>query len=291
MPVTRTSVALILAVGAVAAAIGANVSLLPRSEPEPLGDTAAENTGRLAGGAADTADPEMLDSVYDLLDREVDARLRLEDEVAALRAEVESLRARVGGETERSAATASPPSSNTVRAVPRNVDREARDVTEASFLAAGFTAPEASYYKELTDQNTMARLYLRDQATREGWYRSDRYFQALEQLPGNLTTMRDNMDDDTYARYLFALGRPNQVRVTRVITGSAAETAGLQAGDVIRSYDSSRLFTNRALRTATRAGEAGELVPVEIVRKDQTMQVYLPRGPLGVSMTSESARP
>ncbi len=287
----RASVALILAVGAVAVAVGANVSLLPRNASPPV-DDALDAVGEAAAvRTPDTGDTELLDSVYDLLDREVDARLRLEEEVAALRAEVESLRARVRGEADSAPAETSPPSSNTLRRVPRPEQREGGDVTQGSFLSAGFSDTEAAYYKELTDQNTMARLYLRDQATREGWYRSDRYFQALEELPGNLSTMRENMDDETYARYLYALGRPNQVRVTRVISGSAAETAGLQAGDVIRSYDTERLFSNRALRTATRAGEAGELVPVEVVRNDQTMQVYIPRGPLGISMTSESAQP
>ena len=97
------------------------------------------------------------------------------------------------------------------------------------------------------------------------------------------------MDDATYSRYLYATGQPNHIRVTSVISGSPAETAGLAAGDVILRYDGERLFSGRALRTASRDGSAGETVSLDILRDGDRMQMFMPRGPLGVSVSAGSA--
>jgi S1-C subfamily serine protease len=96
------------------------------------------------------------------------------------------------------------------------------------------------------------------------------------------------MDDATYSRYLYATGRPNHLRVTSVISGSPAETAGLGVGDVILRYDGERLFSARELRGASRDGTAGETVSVDVIRNGDRMQVFLPRGPLGISITASS---
>lgn len=137
----------------------------------------------------------------------------------------------------------------------------------------------------------MAQLYLRDQAEREGWIRTPRYFEALQEIRSDLESIRDEMDDEAYARYLYAVGRPNQVTVQRVLSGSAAETAGLRPGDVLLGYQGERVFAASDLRRATQAGDAGDTVTLEVLRDGQRIQAYVPRGPLGISMSSDSVLP
>jgi S1-C subfamily serine protease len=81
------------------------------------------------------------------------------------------------------------------------------------------------------------------------------------------------------------------VRIIGVLPDSAARQAGLSPGDVVMSYGEDRLYSARTLRGLTRAGEAGELVPVDVLRDGQRVQAWLPRGPMGVTVTAERALP
>ena len=169
--------------------------------------------------------------------------------------------------------------------------RQDGGVSEAALMAAGFSETEAAYYRRRNDEAAMAQLYLRDQAEREGWIRTPRYFEALQEIRSDLESIRDEMDDEAYARYLYAVGRPNQVTVQRVLSGSAAETAGLRPGDVLLGYQGERVFAASDLRRATQAGDAGDTVTLEVLRDGQRIQAYVPRGPLGISMSSDSVLP
>jgi S1-C subfamily serine protease len=137
----------------------------------------------------------------------------------------------------------------------------------------------------------MAQLYLRDRAQREGWLGGERYGQELAAIPGNLSNLRGQMDDETFARYLYALGRPNQVRIQRVLSGSQAETAGLQDGDVLVRIDGQRIYTPDEVRRVSRDQDAGDMVSIEVLRDGRRIQAYIPRGPFGISMDSDSVRP
>ncbi len=134
-------------------------------------------------------------------------------------------------------------------------------------------------------QNELDRLELRDLAIREGWFQSDRYRQELARLRREKPDLRAEIGDDAFDRYLFGAGEDNRVRISSVIAGSSAETAGLNPGDLIERYDGNRVFGFTELREATTGGDRGELVPVEIRRADgRRDQIWLPRGPLGVRM-------
>jgi hypothetical protein len=228
---------------------------------------------------------DIVDALSELVDREVEERLRLEDEVDELRRRLAMATgdpvASAGETGEEPAAENATESEGGTRAV----------AALSPFVDAGFSEDEAGWFRRLQEENAMARLYLRDRATREGWVDSRRYVEELSALPGSLTTLRQSMDDDTYARYLYAIGRPNQVRIIGVLPDSAARQAGLSPGDVVMSYGDDRLYSARTLRGLTRAGEAGELVPVDVLRDGQRIQTWLPRGPMGVTVTSERALP
>jgi S1-C subfamily serine protease len=68
-----------------------------------------------------------------------------------------------------------------------------------------------------------------------------------------------------------------------VLASSAAERAGLQPGDQIISYAGTRVFDTRELNSLTRQGTPNESVNVTVIRNGQTVNVQVPRGPLGVS--------
>lgn len=228
----------------------------------------------------------LVDALSEHLDRETEERLRLEDRVADLERGLTARTEPLSGTSPPAAPAAQPADA---APGPRGGARE--DSGYSAFLEAGFSEDEARWYEQLRDEAAMARLYIRDQAAREGWLNSPRFGEALAELPGSLTSLQASMDEETFARYLYAIGRPNQVRVNGVLDGSAAASAGLEADDVILRYAGERLYGARTLRDLTRRGEAGELVAIEVRRDDQLIQTFVPRGPLGVNITSERGLP
>lgn len=228
-------------------------------------------------------DQRTIEALSGLLEREVEERIRLEQEVERLSARLAALE---DSEPEEAILSEGGLPPQPVREPDAPVE-----LSEAALVAAGFSPSDAAYYRRRYDEAAMARLYLRDQAEREGWIGTPRYSEALREIRGGLESLRDEMDDEAYARYLYALGRPNQVSIRRVLTGSAAEAAGLAPGDVLLSYQGERMFAVSDVRRASRGGDPGETVSVEILRDGRVIQAYLPRGPLGVSMSSERTLP
>lgn len=280
---------------AAAAAAGVVVGAWGLGSPDP----AVDDSPLLQFLAARTQNPEangpdrrsgdfepnqyvlMLNSLSEIVEQEINERLYLEEQVSELQAQVAQMETLLGNTPAETSAAA--------RAASRSRPRS--DITEESFVEAGFSPAEAAYLKQQRDEAAMARLYLRDRAMREGWFRTDRYFEELGQLPDSLGQLRAQMDDTSYDRYLFAVGRPNRVAVVSVMENSAAQQAGLEPGDVIYRYDGERLFNTRSVLSASRGGEFGDAVPVEVMRDGQRHTVYMPRGPLGVRMNAFSAKP
>lgn len=224
-----------------------------------------------------------LAGLAEMLEWEVEERIRLQQRVDELEERLAKME--VGDDSRRAALPDSAP-----LPAPGPL-REDGGVSEAALIAAGFTEAEAAYYRRRNDEAAMAQLYLRDQAEREGWIRTPRYFEALQEIRSGLESIRDEMDDEAYARYLYAVGRPNQVTVQRVLSGSAAESAGLRPGDVLIGYQGERVYAASDVRRATQAGDAGDTVTLEVLRNGQRIQAYVPRGPLGISMSSDSVLP
>ena len=159
------------------------------------------------------------------------------------------------------------------------------DEQYAGLISAGVDPSVADDIKQRTDQWELQRLELVDQASREGWRRSDRFGESISELQEERPDIRSELGDDQYDRYLFASGQFNRVQISNIIDGSAAQNAGLEVGDVVISYASSRVFTTRDLQRATREGLRDEPVQVDFLRGQQAGSVQLPRGPLGVSLS------
>jgi hypothetical protein len=143
-------------------------------------------------------------------------------------------------------------------------------------VSAGFSPDQAEWIERRTEELRMEQLSARYEAARSG--------QALDagELPGTDAVLRAELGDADYERYLSALNRPTSVGVNRVLASSPAESAGLQPGDQITSYGGQRVFNMTDLNEATLQGTPGQTVVVEVLRNGQPMQLYLPRGPVGI---------
>ncbi len=163
----------------------------------------------------------------------------------------------------------------------------------APLLAAGFRPDDVERFQARLDEIELSRLYLRDQAAREGWLETPRYREESLALGREFLGLRDEFDESLYDWALFSTGQPNRVAVTEVLGGSAAQSAGLQPGDVIVRYDERLVLNPIELRDATTGGRAGELVSVEVQRAEDPapLRLFVPRGPLGVRMTPTSVAP
>ena len=154
-------------------------------------------------------------------------------------------------------------------------------------ILAGFEPATVEEIESIRDQAQLARLELRDQATREGWINSDRFRQASRDLNRG-SRLRDALGDDDFDKLLLAEGRNNRVRIEGVIDNSAAALAGIETGDIILRYSDERIFSFRDLRTATTAGDRDQPVTVQVIRDGEVVDLDIPRGPMGVNLIGVS---
>jgi S1-C subfamily serine protease len=184
-----------------------------------------------------------------------------------------------------SAAAASPGEAARPQA-PRTADER-----RGALVAAGVDPVLAEDLVLKEAQRSLEQLSLRDQAVREGWIGTAQYREELARINADARSLREEIGEDTYDRFLYATGEDNRVKVDSVIPGSAAEIAGLQAGDLIESYADERLFAFSELRNKTTEGEYGEQVAVRVRRGPRVIETWVPRGPLGVTLRSARVMP
>jgi hypothetical protein len=156
--------------------------------------------------------------------------------------------------------------------------RRAREQGLAEQLtAAGFTEADARHIETRVEELRVAAMQSRYERLRgaepDGASRS----------ADGTATLRAELGDAQYERFLEATGRPTRVGVASVLSSSAAETAGILSGDAIVAYGGERVFDVRDLNRVLLEGEPGEPVVVDIVRDGQPIQIVMPRGPLGIS--------
>ena len=162
---------------------------------------------------------------------------------------------------------------------------------ETQLVAAGLEPQQAKSITQFLGDIEMERLYLHDQATREGWLGTPRYRQEFMTLVEREEELRLELGDTDYDLYLYGTGQPNRVIIQSVIEDSPAQKVGIQSKDIAYSYAGNRLYSMRDLVTATTEGIANESVLLEVIRDGNIYEFYLPRGPLGVRVTSESHKP
>ena len=274
---------------AAAAGIGIGVMLGQQpatSESVPVAEGKAEAANAGAGAAnRDTAAPAIVLDLTELqrsLQDEIRARRALEKKLDRLVRRV----AEMGAEMEASPGTVAADDAAT-----NNSEVAGQGwFDEQALIEGGMDSVQASQLMTFFEQLEMERLYLRDQAAREGWDRT-RLRDEFRQLDDKEESLRDQLGESAYDAYLYASGQSNRVAVTSVLASAQAGQAGIEAGDHILRYDNQRVYNWRDLRTATTSGDISDVVEVEVDRDGETLQFYLARGPLGIRMDSLSVAP
>jgi hypothetical protein len=255
-------------------------------QPSPEPSAEAEAVNRAASVArsdtnAGLADPRVA-ALEEALAAEVDQRAALEARVAELSAQLESLgeslgARRAGGNAnsgiDRAAIEAQRVWRESVRDNDATPEERQRRVIDR-LVAAGFAPDRAEWINRRTQELRMQAMQGEYEARREGRPPPSGDLEA--------TTLRAELGEQDYERFLTAQGRSTSVNITGVLASSPAERAGLQPGDEIVSYDGKRVFDIGELNELTLGGTSGESVVVDVRRNGQNLQIVLPRGPIGV---------
>ena len=162
---------------------------------------------------------------------------------------------------------------------------------EERLAVSGFTPQQIRAISRRVAETQMQQIELDDRARREGWITTSRYFEEFNNLVKGADTVRRDLGDDAYSHFLFAIGRPNRLTVGRVIETSPAEQAGLHLGDVIRSYAGERVFSSAQLTNLRSSGDKDMPIIVEIIRDGEPMQIWIPRGPMGIQIQQDRVDP
>jgi hypothetical protein len=226
------------------------------------------------------ADADRLAALESALNAEVERRTALETRVTSLTDELAALRARPavanasapnerGANAEAPANGAAPPFA---RGGPFRRDGQGQ---VDALVAAGFAPDRAAWIEHRTSELRMQALQAQYDAHRQG-----KPFDPGQGFGDG--ALRSDLGDADYERYLKATGRPTSVAIQNVLASSPAERSGLKPGDEVLSYDGKRVFDLRDLNALTFEGTAGEPVTLSVRRDGQTVQLTMPRGPLGV---------
>ena len=270
----------LLVLAGLVAGLGIAFWLQPSSE-SPVAAEAASGSATVTRSDANAGVSEArLQALEDAFAAEVDQRVALEAHVAELSSQLEALGerpARAPGAGQNGGAGLDP----AVVQERIRVRREAATATPQErqrlaidrLIAAGFAPDRAEWINRRTQELRMQTMQSQYEARREG-----------RPPPADVeaSTLRAELGDQDYERLLSAQGRPTSVNITGVLASSPAERAGLQQGDEIVSYDGKRVFDVQELNELTLGGTSGESVVVDVRRNGQTLQLVLPRGPIGV---------
>ena len=283
---------LLLVAMAVALLSGIGYLALDSSKRAPSSDALEKLADQIADGELSGSDigsvASAVNSLAQVLDAEIAERRILAEQLEELRGQLTDLQTSLGIRVlEANSAAAS----ISVDAEPQPQPEDFATQLTNRLAAAGFTEKEAEALRRRQGAMQMQQVELDDRARREGWVNTPRYYQEMSKVSNDTDPIRAELGDDAFDRYLFAVGRPNRLRVGRVIETSPAEQAGLRQGDVILSYAGQRVFSTQQLTSLRSGGERGAAVTVEILRDGVPMQLTFPRGPMGVQTQPEIVDP
>lgn len=160
-----------------------------------------------------------------------------------------------------------------------------------NLIKGGIDPTQAEEIVRMKNQIELKRLALEDRAKRNNFLNTQKYYDELEAINQEDTSLREILGDAQYDEYLFNSKLNNRIKIASVMLGSAAEQAGIQKNDVVLSYDNQRMFTWQELKSATTEGQLGDYVSISIYRNGEIYSFSVPRGPLGVQLGATRLQP
>ena len=150
-----------------------------------------------------TQSEDVINSLLDRLEKGEQERRQLFTQIRTLSSQLAALG---GGEKE--------PETQSINSDPVAQPEPGSDLISDDlmdeFLNVGFERDRAAELISRSAEIDMERLYLRDRASRENWLDSDRFREALRKLESRSETLRNELGDDGYDRYLYASGGSNR---------------------------------------------------------------------------------
>jgi hypothetical protein len=150
-------------------------------------------------------------------------------------------------------------------------------------LAAGVSADVADQLLRRISQQNYRRLELQNLIRRYP-NQAAQYRNELRELNQNKISLRSELDEASYDKYLYHSGQNNRVEVSSVMAGSPAESSGFSAGDIILSYDNKKILNWTDIRQATLSGDINNYTNVDVLRNGERITLTVPRGTLGVQL-------
>ncbi len=262
------------------AGLGAGLAIAFWLQPSsaPLAEAESAGGAISVDGADDVdASAARLAALEDAFAAEIDKRVALEAHVAELETELDALgeRPRLSADASDGAADEPDPANVERRRAalrPRLEGNDERTVVDR-LVAAGFAPDRAEWINRRTQELRMQTLQAQYEARRDG---------RPQPSIADEDALRTELGDADYERFLTAMGRSTTVNIDGVLAGSPAERSGLQPGDEIVAYNGTRVFDIAELNELTLGGATGESVVVEVRRNGQSLQLVMPRGPIGI---------
>lgn len=211
------------------------------------------------------------------LREERDARQVLQDELTYLYDALEAGPQPAQVATQRTAEDATGTAADPPATRARFERRYSPQSRAEELVAGGFPEDQAAWIARRESELQMAAMQARYDARVSGDTGALR-----EVLSDQADSLRTELGDLDYERYLEAIGGRTSATISSVLETSPAQRAGLEPGDQIIRYGGERIFNVLDLNRATLAGRPGETVLVDIRRDGTTFQVTMPRGPLGI---------
>jgi hypothetical protein len=173
----------------------------------------------------------------------------------------------------------------TIQKLASETDPQPAVTSDLEYLAAvGLDPDVASDILRRISRQQFRSMELRNLMRSSGSSDRQRYADELRELNENRISLRTELGDERYDKYLFASRKNNRVKVNLVMAGSPAEDNGVQPGDVILYYNDKKIIDVRDLQRAALSGGAGGYGNIEILRDGNRMNLMLPHGTIGVQL-------
>ena len=176
-----------VAVGAIA------IIAIPSDDADTLAGPEEVTINRPASSAVQSVEPDNLqqsvEALSTILDQEIAERQALAEELAALRAEFDSLDGNLKARVEDAFQMESQQTQQQARAA------NPQQTPEQRLLAAGFTQQQLTAISRLESRDQMRQIEIDDQARREGWLGTERYTKEVQALIAQGSAARRTLSD------------------------------------------------------------------------------------------------